>query len=889
MSYIKSKELIALMNCQREYRLQKLSLKGKNERYICFSIALYKIAEGIANGKSKNDIKENIESFFKTSFQEEWFYLSWQKEKAIERDIKLVDRFLENFSIEKDACIYSNVEIVLRVPVNCRDIEKQGISGKADILMEMPNGSIIGIILCRKFLKPYSYCARKAEHKVENSIELLTLLAGLMEKYPHKRIKVMMIRLLGPSDAVDSLAAFEKRKGEHIIQLSDEEYLQTHPEGIEKNILKLINHAEPSSCADCKFADLCKTYNHIYIRKEKNKKEEKKAIAFSQEQQQVIMHREGPIRVCAGPGSGKTAVLVERIRKLLKSGVPPERILAITFTKKAAQEMQERLQEEVLPNVSTLHALAFHILSKYEYLIGNICLAGVVDCKKLLLEILEFAPLIKGVSYEGITMRYGLISTLLKDFDFINKHGVEAFTMAYPKKNLEGITKVKKLYDTAFREKGYITFDDQIGMALNLMKESSGVLEMVKSSYDYVLVDEVQDLNEEQVEFVRLLVKEPDNNIMICGDADQSIYSFRGGNNQFMLDFIDIYPKTIDVWLSGNYRSSTEIVELSTKLIEKNQNRVPLIPKAAFSTGIRAIHIPNFNERRLIGLIHEVRKKGYSYGEIAVIARSNKELLRLCDMADQEAAIAGTLVPLERPKFYLREDWIFQMLLDLLELAIHGMNQDKALYRLLSGMGCTVEKENRNRSIYEDHLARRLIYDFDGEEASRYYFTEDSPLCCAYGKIYRALQKLKKPLKQMIWELTEDFFPKELCVKEVLEKIEEMIYERRFENYKQMYERMSSMKIFEDDTRIFYDMDESDRVHMLTAHDAKGKEFQVVILYGIDNFEDGVIEENRRLLYVALTRAKRVLFLLESYPGKSRFLKEIEDYIVINRRERYEK
>lgn len=889
MTYIKSKELIALMNCQREYILQKLSLKGKNERNICFRIALYKVAEGIANGKSKNDIEEDIEKFFETSYQEEWFYLSWQKEKAIERDIKLVDRFLENFSTEKSDCIFSNVEVVLKVPVYCRDMEKQGISGKADILMEMSDGSITGILLCRKFLKPYSYRARKAENKVENSIELLTLLAGLMGKYPNKRIKVMMIRLLGPSDTVDSLAAFEKKKGEHIIQLNDEEYLKAHPEGIEENILKLINQAEPSSCADCKFADLCKSYNHIYIRKETNSKKEKKAIVFSQEQQQVIMHREGPIRVCAGPGSGKTAVLVERIRKLLESGVSPERILAITFTKKAAQEMQERLQEEVLPNISTLHALAFHILSKYEYLIGSIRLAGMVDCKKLLLEILEFAPLIEGVSYDGLTMRYGLISTLLKDFDFINKHGIEAFVIAYPKKNLEGITKVKKLYDAAFREKGYITFDDQIGIALNLLKKSPGILEIVKSSYDYVLVDEVQDLDEEQAEFVRLLVKAPDNNIMICGDADQSIYSFRGGNNQFMLDFPSIYPETKDVWLSGNYRSSTEIVELSAKLIEKNQNRVPLIPKAAFSTGMRAIHIPNFNERRLTVLIQEIHKKGYAYSDIAVIARTNKELLKLCDMADQEAATTGILIPFERPKFYLREDWIFQMLLDFLELAVYGMNQDKALYRLLSGMGCNVEKENRRKSIYEDHLSRRLIYDFDGEEASRYYFTEDSPLCCAYGKIYRSLQKLKKPLKQMIWELTEDFFPKEFCVKEVLEKIEEMIYERKLENYKQMYERMSSMKIFEDDTRIFYDMDESDRVHMLTAHDAKGKEFQVVILYGIDNFEDGVIEENRRLLYVALTRAKRVLFLLESYPGKSGFLKEIEDYIVVNRRERYEK
>lgn len=202
-------------------------------------------------------------------------------------------------------------------------------------------------------------------------------------------------------------------------------------------------------------------------------------------------------------------------------------------------------------------------------LIYPVRLAGLVDCKNLLMKVLNHAPLISGVSYEGLTMRYGLIATLLKDFEFINRHGIEAYSNAHSKKDVEGIIRVKKLYDAAFKEMGYITFDDQVSMAVELLKEHPGILETVQNQYDYIMVDEVQDLDDAQAEFVKLLVKEPENNLMICGDADQSIYAFRGGSNRFMLNFPNIYPGTKDILLSRNYRSSEEIVTMASGLIER--------------------------------------------------------------------------------------------------------------------------------------------------------------------------------------------------------------------------------------------------------------------------------------------------------------------------------
>ncbi len=889
MDYIRSKDLIAGLECNRKYKLQRLSLKDHNARNLCFSDAIRGMTESIAEGKENSVILEELQMYLEEAYQEDWFPLSWQRKRAISKELGLFERFLKNFQIPSATKISAGTMVCLKMPLCHGEIDVAGISGKADLLLEQPDGNIIGIILCRNFCKPYSYRARKLQHKVENSLEMLVLMEGLSRKYPKKDIRIMMVRLASSADKPDQLAEFEKKKGDNIVQISSREYMEGHPEGIQERIQQIIGLAEECSCEGCFYENVCKPPNIVLARQEEEVPVKKKEISFSKEQEKVINHAEGPLRVCAGPGSGKTAVLVGRIRKLVDSGVPAEKILAITFTKKAAQEMQERVQTGQEVNIYTLHALAFGILTQNEFLIGPVRLAGLVDCKNLLMKVLNHAPLISGVSYEGLTMRYGLIATLLKDFEFINKRGIEAYSNAYSKKDVAGVMKVKELYDAAFREMGYITFDDQVSMAVELLKNNPGILETVQNQYDYIMVDEVQDLDDAQAEFVRLLVKKPENNVMICGDADQSIYAFRGGSNRFMLDFPNLFPGTEDILLSRNYRSSEEIVTMASNLIEKNRERVPMQLAASFSTGIQAIHIPNFNDCRFGALIKEIHGKGYAYSDIAVIARTNKELNNLCKIVDKDAALTGVAVPLERPKLYLRDDCVFQMLLDLLELAVKGMCQDRALFRILSIMGCSVEKADKKLSIYEDHVTGGQIYDFYGDESSRYFLETQNPLKKAYSRIYRALQVLKKPLKQALWELESFFFPTGICTTEVLEKIEDIMYEKKIRHYRQLYEIMSAMKVFEDDTRIYYSSGERSQVHMLTAHDAKGKEFPAVIIYGIDNFECGDVEEDRRLLYVAVTRAKRVLFILEEYPGKSNFLKDIEKYISVNRRARYEK
>lgn len=875
---MRSKDLVALMECRRKYKLQTLSLKGQNEKNLYFYKALKLLAEGIAKREKKQELMQKLTDYLEIKYQKEWFYLVWQKEKAVQKDSFYLKCFLESYQISPDQKIVADFPVTISLSGICNETVVDTVTGNADLLFLDGAQMVTGVILCRHFVKPYSYFGKK-EHQVMNSVEMLVLMEGLVQKFPDRKVRVQMIQIIGaPND-----------RKKNIIEFSYEEFLKVYPQGILTHLQELMQKEETAECEKCLYKEMCVAPNIMRRKKIEDARIEKKKIELSENQKAVVNFGEGPLCVCASPGSGKTAVLVERVRHLIERGVKPHRILAITFTRKAAQEMTDRITMRNRPVISTMHSLAFRILREQEYLIGTVRLATTVDCKYLLLNILNDAPLIRGANYDALTVRWGLVDTLLKDFTFIDKYGEDGFRETFPKKDVENIIFIKQMYDKAFRENGYITYDGQIAMAVNILKKNPGILKTVRDSFDYIMVDEAQDLDEVQAEFVMLLADPKKNNLAIFGDADQAIYGFRGGSNQFLLKFSDYYPEAEILQLKHNYRSSQEIIELANELIAQNRMRVPITVEADYATGYRPVYIPGFYMPRIVELIDEIKQKGYDYKDIAIIARTNKELEELCAAISRRATESGKLIPFNKPKYYLRQDFVFQTLFDLLELKVKGMYQDKPLFRLLTSMGCEITKENPQNSIYEEHIMRKMIYDFEGMEANRYYLEEKSPLICAYARIYRALQKLQLPIKEALEGLQVELFSESICTEETFRKLKELIDEKKILSYKQLYDTMLALTLFEDDTRVYYEEADQNRIHMLTAHDAKGKEFSVVILWAIDEFEGRETEEERRTLYVALTRAKRVLFLLEGYQGKSDYLRELSNFIVVNRRKRFEK
>lgn len=874
---INSKELRILAECKKKYEFQMLALKTPNRKYLVFSEAISRMCSALAEGMGKREICRSIRRYLEENYQDGWFLLSWQKKTAVERDMQLLSRFLDNFHIQERDTITSGVFCHIPYRHCYTNIEITGINAKADLLIEHGEHNVTGIIICRKFQRPYSYRASIPENKVVNDIELLFLMAALQKRFPGREIEVQMVSLVSKSDG-EELAEFETKKGDNIVSITSGE-LKNSPE-LPQRMAEAISFIKPCGCNDCRYQKICRPALNVYMKQSPEisvGQHVPHKITFSDEQRNIICHKTGPARVCAGPGSGKTASMVARMESLLSSGVIPKKILAVTFSRKAAEEISERIQWEEKPRVSTLHACAFEILGRYETLVGKIKLVGKVDSMLLLLKVLEFAPKIRA-SYEGLTLPYGLISSLSQDFDFIRRNGAGKFIEAFPKKDTDGILSIKSIYDEMSRREGFVVYDDLVPMAVNLLHENQGIRDILREETDFIVVDEAQDLDEKQMEFVMLLSAEK-RNLMICGDADQAIYQFRGGTNYFMVHFKELFPGAADFKLGYNHRSSKEIVEAATALIEKNQERIPIQLRSDKSYK-KPVYLEKFHEDKLGILLHDLTGKGYRYSDIAIIARKNQDLLKICDRMEKG-------IPLDRPKHYLRDDYVFNALLHLLTLWVIGLDEDEALYCLLDMMDYMPVKKDRNLTLYQDLISQNQILAFDSEEASCYFLEQEGQIKHIFSKIYRTLQHFHRPLEQGVLEAIGEFFDAEIETSEVEKWLIEAIEERRMESAEELYQLMNAIKIFKDDTRIHYPAPKN-HVHMLTAHDSKGKEFPVVILVGLEEYERDSIEEDRRLLYVAMTRAKKVLFLAENYTGRSTLLKEMLENVDVYRGCRYE-
>ncbi len=533
------------------------------------------------------------------------------------------------------------------------------------------------------------------------------------------------------------------------------------------------------------------------------------------------------------------------------------------------------------------NSLAYQMLLEYREIVGTMRLAEQLDKKALLMRVLKHAPKLEGMSYDGMQLRYGLLQTLLNYFTYIDRHGEAKFRETYWKKDVEGVLRIKDFFDSAFQKCGYITYDEQITEAISLLLDHPDILRKEQQKHPYIMIDEAQDLDTDQVNLIRLLAGDT-GNLMIVGDDDQAIFGFRGGSNEFMLQFKNLYPAAEDMVLGKNYRSHEEIVQASNALIHHNQNRIPKkMVSALGESGCPCTHIEEFAERQLPVLLSEVRRHlSCRWNDIAVITKNNKELYRLCDIleAHNKNIYQGTKIPFERPKYYLCEDAVFCGIYDLLTLSVKGMETDLALFRLLTNLGVSgIEKEERKKSLYQDLLDRGLIYSLEEQDLLYYSVTaDDSMLLQAFSRICKAkaalcLSEVSHAIRLAVANL---FIGQNLDYAPVLESMDELIQEKGIKTLTELQALLEMIWFLGDSARIRYSGGK-DQVRFLTAHDAKGQQFQAVFIYAIDLFESGNAEEDRRLLYVAMTRARKCLITSELLKGKSNFLRDFIDYMKV--------
>lgn len=591
-------------------------------------------------------------------------------------------------------------------------------------------------------------------------------------------------------------------------------------------------------------------------------------------QKRAILHGKGPMMVLAGPGSGKTLVITQRTKALIEEyGVNPREILVITFTKAAAQEMKERFMKlmglrETGVNFGTFHAVFFTIL-KYAYNYNGSNIIREEDklrwftevIRKMNLEIEDEKEFVAGICSE-----ISLVKTERMDL----KHYYSINTSE------ESFQSIYKQYDEYLKQRNLIDFDDMLLLCYELLTQRPDILKFWQSKFKYILIDEFQDINQIQYDIVRLLAK-PENNLFIVGDDDQSIYRFRGAKPEIMLHFPKDYKDCKEVLLDVNYRSTPNILEGALRVVKHNKERYEKEFVTYHSKG-EDIKIETFvslseENKKIIGDIMEYKRKGIPFSEMAVLFRTNTGPRALID------GLMEYNIPFKMkdsiPNIY--EHWIAKNIIAYIKLAMGSLDR-----------GLFLQIMNRpKRYLTRDCLDNPEFHIND----LKVHYSDKRWVLDRIEKLEYDLLMLKKMNPYAAIHYIRNAIGYDEYLKEYAEyrriKVDEL-----YDTIEELQESSKEFRTYED---WFYHMEEykeelkkqitnqnnrnEDRVNLSTMHSAKGLEYEVVFIIDVN---EGIIphrkanlpedlEEERRMFYVAMTRAKKHLHI---YSVKERYNKD---------------
>jgi len=601
----------------------------------------------------------------------------------------------------------------------------------------------------------------------------------------------------------------------------------------------------------------------------------------NKEQKEAIMHRDGPAMVLAGPGAGKTYVITNRVKALIDEyGVKPEQILVVTFSKAAAVEMKERFEMMTggrrLPvRFGTFHSVFFQILRlAYHYEVKDIATPAL---KYRFLE-----ETLNETGY-GVDDKKEFLSDIEKEISRVKGEGIEIDCYFSSACSAEIFQKMYRGYQEKLQRHRCLDFDDMVVYTYQLLKEREDIRRRWQAQFRYLLIDEFQDINRLQYETVCMLA-EPENNLFIVGDDDQSIYGFRGAKPGIMLSFPKRFPDTKQIVLGVNYRCSDEIMKAAERLIGKNNERYEkhIVANKGKEQPVHMKKCENLPDEaeKIVAQIQMYQKEGIAYQEMAVLFRTNMQMRLL----------AGKLMEHGVP-FTMRENlpnlfdtWMAKDIMCYLQLALGNRSREKFLkianrpVRYLSRTAFTESEVS-----FDKLRAYYAVKNQEWMEERIWNFEYDLKNLASLSP-YAAIHFIRKGigydefLKTYADERNvnaDDWF-------DVLDEMQEMARDKKsipeflsfVENYGDTLEEIRQEQKKQQ-------VKEEPGVSLMTMHASKGLEFPVVFVPTLNEdivpyrkaVQEGNLEEERRMLYVAMTRAKTYLHL--SFV-KERFHKEAE-------------
>lgn len=605
----------------------------------------------------------------------------------------------------------------------------------------------------------------------------------------------------------------------------------------------------------------------------------------NQAQEEAISHKDGPLLVLAGPGSGKTLVITERTKHLIKTHkISENRILVITFTKAAAVEMKNRFlrlmgQNRTVVSFGTFHGIFFSILKRaYGFTAKNI--VSEEARIQALNEIIHRQRLEEADEKE-------FVSDLISEISLVKGNMIDLNNYYSINCSDEVFRTIYNEYNSRLRQARLLDFDDMLVYCYELLSQRPDILKMWQTKFQYILIDEFQDINKLQYDIIRMLAA-PEDNLFIVGDDDQSIYRFRGAKPEIMLNFPQDYPSSKKILLDKNYRSTAKIVEAAGRLITHNEKRfkksINTVREEGQDIVIKEFKTIGEENTKLVEEILSLNKKGIQLSKMAILVRTNMGYGALVHKL-MEYNIPFTMRD-SLPNIY--DHWISTDIITYIKIALGNKERSNYL-RIINrpkryiSRDCFDSPEVNLEDVkdyYEDKSwvidrLEQLEYDLDLVASSRPYgginYIRRGIGYEDYLKEYAEARKIK------VEELTD-------IMDELMDNAKE------FKSYEQWFsyidEYKEQLKKQGEKTR----GNDVDSVTIATIHSSKGLEFSVIFIVdaneGITPHKKAVlpmdIEEERRLFYVAMTRAKDYLYILstrERYNKtmeSSRFIEELK-------------
>lgn len=599
-------------------------------------------------------------------------------------------------------------------------------------------------------------------------------------------------------------------------------------------------------------------------------------MSLNQAQIEAIAHKDGPCMVLAGPGSGKTTVITNRIKHLIeKHKVKPEEILVITFSKAASKEMRDRFHalwegKNAPVTFGTFHGIYYGIL-KWAYKLTSENIFSDEQKYQLLQRVVERMNL-------DIDDEKDFLQGIVGEISNIKNNYIKLYE--YQSKNCDEDTfrKIYQTYEAERKRLKKIDFDDMLVLTYELFQKRPDILKAWQAKYKYILIDEFQDINKVQYDVIRMLA-EPENNLFIVGDDDQSIYQFRGARPEIMLNFPKDYPDTRQIILDVNYRSTKTIVNGAGRVIKQNRKRYPkqiiTTNEQGMNVHVQEVRHPIEESKYVLKEIQKELKSGLSPNEIAILFRTNNEARVLVE----------TLMEYNQPYYMkehfpnLYEHFIAKNFIGYMKMAL-GDRSRKLFLEIMNRPNRYIGRDSVDSGEVSFEDLKKFYADKEWMQDRIDQLDVDLRII-KRCKPYAAIQYIRK-------HIGYDDFLKEYAIKRRI-KLEELMdivheIEERAKEFKTIEDWFSHIEEYGENLRrqAEHRAPSQNAVQLLTMHGAKGLEFHTVFVIGAN--EDicpykkaetaEEIEEERRLFYVAMTRAKKRLVISYSKERNGKKMKQ---------------